>query len=285
MPELPEVETIIRDLKKFLPGLKIKDIWTDIKRFKKLKKTVLNKKILDVQRKGKNVLINLSNNLTLLIHQKMTGHLMYGKWQFKNKIWKSVLPGPMADDPQNRFIHLIFFLSNNYQLALSDMRKFAKALISPTNKLESLIDLAVGPDPMDKNFNFKKFKEILNNKNGKIKQTLMDQKIISGIGNIYSDEILWLARIHPLKKTNKLSEKEFKKLYQSIKLILKRAILARGTSSMDYRDALGRKGKYQNMKYAYGLEGQNCQKKDGGKIKRIKIGGRSAHFCPVHQKI
>ena len=283
MPELPEVETIVTDLKRTVPGLKIIDLWTDIFAFKKIKKDVIKEKILKVERRGKNILIGLTNSKTIIVHQKMTGHLMYGKWARKGNEWKSVLAGPMRDDPENRFIHLIFFLSNGRQLALCDMRKFAKVVVLPAEKISEEFK-KLGPDPFDKDFTFKKFIEILPKK-GNIKTVLMNQEIISGIGNIYSDEILWLAGIHPLKPVQKLKEREIKKIYQAIKPVLKKAINARGSSYIDYRDARGKKGRYQEMQKAYGLEGTNCKKRDGGIIKRIKIGGRSAHFCPLHQRM
>lgn len=301
MPELPEVETIINDLKKVLPGLKIRDIWTDNKKmikhpksFSSFKKEIIGRKILKIERKGKNIIIHLSDNKTLLIHQKLTGHLLYGKWKVENGKWISTTPGPIRNDPQNRFIHLIFWLSNNKhfnkaqckQLALSDMRKFAKVLIWPTNKLRGLEDIKnLGPDPMDKNFTFKKFQERLHLRRGKIKQVLMNQDMIAGIGNIYSDEILWQARIHPLKQTQKLKLIELKKIYNSMRKVLKTAINARGSSNVDFRDALGRKGWYQDIRKAYHRTGEKCRKKDGGTIKKIKVGGRSAHFCPVHQNL
>lgn len=298
---MPEVETIVNDLKKVLPGLKIRDVWTDFKKyikypknFNKFKKEIIGKKILNIERKGKNILVHLSGNATLLVHQKMTGHLLYGKWQLENGgasappsgvRWKSAVPAPLRDDPENRFIHLIFFLSNNRQMALCDMRKFAKALLWPTDKLAELKDIKeLGPDPFGKNFTFKKFAERLHGSRA-IKQVLMDPKIIAGIGNIYADEILWLAGVHPLKQTNKLSKNEIRKIYQSIRPILKRAINARGSSYIDYRDAFGAMGRYQKMHYAYQMTGTKCRKKDGGVIKKIKIGSRSAHFCPVHQKL
>ncbi len=283
MPELPEVEIIVRDLKKFLPGLKITDIWTDITKFKNLKKQVVGKKILGVERRGKNILISLTNNKTILVHQKMTGHLMYGKWARRDKEWKSVLAGPMRDDPENRFIHLLLFFRNGRQLALCDMRKFAKVVVLSDKEISEEFK-KLGPGPFDKDFTFKKFREILP-KTGKIKTVLMNQEIISGIGNIYSDEILWLAGVHPLKDTRKLRNPELKKIYQAIKPVLAKAIKARGSSYIDYRDAGGRKGRYQEMQMAYGLEGTRCKKRDGGIIKKIRIGGRSAHFCPLHQKL
>jgi formamidopyrimidine-DNA glycosylase len=283
MPELPEVETIVTDLKKFVPGLKITDVWTDIPKFKKIKKSVVKEKIIKVDRRGKNILISITGDKTILVHQKMTGHLMFGKWELKDKIWKSVLPGPMRDDPENRFIRLLFFFGSGRHLALCDMRKFAKVIVLPTEKIiEEMKKL--GPEPFDKNFNFKKFSEIMKKKGGKIKSVLMDQGTIAGIGNIYSDEILWLAGVHPLRKTSALKEAELKKIYQSIRPILNKAIRARGSSYIDYRDAQGKKGRYQEMRNAYGLKGQKCKKRGcDGIIEKIVVGGRSAHFCPKHQ--
>ncbi len=291
MPELPEVETIVNGLEGVLPGLKIRDVWTDFKKyvkfpksFGKFKEEVVGKKILGTERKGKNILIHLSGNMTLLVHQKMTGHLLYGKWTKTNGKWKSALPGPLRDDPENRFIHLLFFLSNGHQLALCDMRKFAKVLLWPTDKLTRLKDIKeLGPDPFDKKLTLEKFKERLRGSRA-IKQVLMDPKTIAGIGNIYADEILWAAGVHPAKKTNELDENEIKKIYASVKPILRRAIKARGSSYIDYRDAFGEKGRYQKMHYAYQMTGTRCQKGDGGIIKKIKIGSRSAHFCSAHQR-
>jgi formamidopyrimidine-DNA glycosylase len=294
MPELPEVHTIVEDLKRLAPGKKITGVWTDVSAFKKIKKEIVGEKILGIERRGKNILINLTNEKTILVHQKMTGHLMYGKWEKnkkeKNK-WQSVLKGAMRDDPENRFIHLLIFLSDPSnpsgqvsQLGLCDMRKFAKVVVLKTEKMKEEM-AKLGPEPFDKNLNLKKFNEIIKNKSGKIKTVLMDQTVIAGIGNIYSDEILWLSGVHPLKKTSELSGNEIKKIYTAIKPILRKAIKARGSSYIDYRDARGEKGNYQKMHLAYSLKGQKCKKHDGGIIEKIKVGGRSASFCPVHQKL
>ncbi len=298
MPELPEVETIVNDLKTVLPGLKIRDVWTDFKKcvkrpksFAKFKKEIIGKKILGIERRGKNILILLSRGLILLVHQKMTGHLLYGKWTpslasggGRGVRWESVLPGPLRDDPENRFIHLIFFLSNGYQLALCDMRKFAKVALWKATDPEEIKDVKeLGPDPFGKNFTFEKFRRRIKGRRA-IKQVLMDPKIVAGIGNIYADEILWKASVHPAKQAEKLDEKELKKIYGAITPILKRAIKARGSSYIDYRDAFGGKGSYQKTRLAYQMTGTKCKKKDGGIIEKIKIGQRSAHFCPVHQK-
>lgn len=290
MPELPEVETIVNDLKKVLPRLKIHDVWSDVFNAQKIKKEIKGEKILKIERRGKNILIHLSKEKTILIHQKMTGHLLYGKWQTADRQppttktkWIAVESGPLQDDPENRFIHLLFFLSNGYQLALCDMRKFAKVTILATKKLSNEFK-KIGVDALDKKLTLKKFTEIIKTRNGKIKNILMDQSLIAGIGNIYADEILWRAGTHPLRPTNTLKEKELKNIYKAIKPILKKAIKERGSSYIDYRDAFGKKGNYQKMHFAYQQTGKKCKKKDGGIIQKIKINGRSAHFCPKHQK-
>lgn len=284
MPELPEVQTIVSDLNKVLPRLKITDIWTDW--FENFKKELIGRKILNLKRRAKFILINLSENKTLIIHQKLTGHLLYGKWKWVKNGWMSVLSGPIQNDPRNRFLHLILNLSNGFQLALSDLRKFAKVLIWNTDELENLADIKnLGPEPLSKEFTFEKFQEIFSKKRGKIKQALMNQSVISGIGNIYSDEILWEAGIHPLTSAQKLSQEESKKIYKTIPKVLNLAIKFHGDSMSDFRRPSGEKGGYQNIQNAYQMDGTKCKKRDGGIIKRIKIGGRSAHFCPVHQKI
>ena len=292
MPELPEVETIVKDLDKIVRGLKITDIWTDwpkmIKKpsYSEFIKQIKNRKILKVRRRAKYILIDLSKNKTLIIHQKISGHLLYGSWAVKDKEIKSLSNGPLKDDPRNRFIRLIFYLNNGKQLGLSDLRRFAKVLLIDTDKVSNLQEIKeLGPEPLDKKFTFKKFKEIFERLastrkgGGKTKQVLMSQNVIAGIGNIYSDEILFEARIHPLKQIQDLKDDDLKRIYNSIKKILRRAIVLRGDSMSDYRDVKGRKGRYQEVQKVYQREGQKCYR-CRGTIKRIKIGGRSAHYCP-----
>lgn len=312
MPELPEVQTIVSDLNKVLPGLYVRDFWCDSQKMIKaprsleeFRKNIIGKKILGLRRRGKNILIDLSGEFTLLIHQKMTGHLLYGKYRVKiqhfhsagsrekgkklkndkNTVWEAAEAGPLRDDPYNQHIHLILNLSNGKCLALSDVRKFAKAMLVKTEQAENLKELKeLGSDPTDKNFTFKKLKEIIAKKSGKIKQVLMDQKNISGIGNIYADEILWEASVNPLRVARSLSDIEFQKIFKAIKEVLSMAIKAKGDSMSDYRRPSGEKGNYQNMQKVYRQTGKKCAKSDGGIIKRIKLGQRSTHFCPVHQK-
>lgn len=305
MPELPEVHTTATGLDKTTKGLRIENIWCDSPKqiknsFAFFEKEILKQKIVGARRIGKNVLIDLENKKTILIHMKMTGHLMYGKWKLdknaskkhdkrKGKTIQKWIPensGPLSD-PYNRFIHLVFSLSNGHQLALCDSRRFAKILLFNRNEIDKVKELKnLGPDPLDKNLDYKKFKErLLKKENGKIKQVLLDQEILAGIGNIYSDEILWESSIHPEEKVKDIPEKNLKKAFVSMKTVLTKSISLGGDSASDYRNIYGEKGGFQNHHNVYRLKGQKCKKPGcSGIIQRKIVGGRSAHFCNEHQK-
>ena len=292
MPELPEVETTTRGLQKEIVGLKILDVWTDLntkdkrkketiadpKYFPIFKKEVQNVKILSIERRAKNILINLSNKKTMLVHLKMTGNLFYGNYQ-----------------PGYKFIHAIFELSNKKQLAFHDVRKFGKIVLLDTKTAHDTKHLKdLGPDALDRDFNLAKFKECLNKKpNGKIKTVLMDQTILAGIGNIYSDEILWYAGIHPERKVKDIKNVELKKIFTATKNTLSKGIKFGGDSMSDYRNIYNLPGKFQLHHEAYRRTGEKCRwfgvssrgrkKECKGVIVRKVINGRSGHFCPVHQ--
>jgi formamidopyrimidine-DNA glycosylase len=291
MPELPEVETIVRELNREVLARTFLDVWTDFKEmikkpksFDEFRKEIKGKKILNIRRRGKNILFDLSGNKVLLVHQKLTGHLLLGKWHLEKGRWISEIPGPLSDDPMNKFLHLIFWLDDKRQLALSDLRKFAKVELINKEELEKELK-SLGPEPLEKDFGFEKFKEqILKKKRGKIKQILMEQEVIAGIGNIYSDEILWQAKVHPFKDISKLKEEELKEIFSAMREILKKAIAARGESISDFRRITGEKGGFDPLRKVYRREGEKCPR-CGTIIKRIKIGGRSAHFCPKCQKL
>lgn len=294
MPELPEVETIVRDLNRRAPkilGACFVDAWTDApkiikkpKNFSDFKKQIRAKKIKKIWRRAKNIIFDLSGGLSLLVHQKMTGHLLYSKWQMANGRWQPLKKGVLQDSV-NLYIHLMFWLDNGFMLGLSDLRKFAKVELWNTAELINLKEFKeLGPEPLDKSFTFKKFEEAITKKKGKIKQVLMDQKIIAGIGNIYSDEILWRAKIHPAKNVSGLDGKELKSIYRNVKKVLKQAVKLRGESISDFRDLQGRKGFFDTERKVYRREGEKCRR-CGAVIKKLKIGGRSAHFCPRCQKL
>jgi len=282
MPELPEVQTTVNGLNKTVRGKKIVEISTSYngpfdknrdeiknpKFFTLFRKKVKNQKILKAERKAKNILIHLSGGNTILTHMKMTGYFFYN---------------PPEHAP---FIRLIFTLDNGKKLALSDMRKFAKVTLVPTKKLDTSLHLKnLGPEPLHKNFTYQIFKlQLLKRPKGKIKQVLMDQSLISGIGNIYSDEILWRAGVHPLSHPNKIPEKNLQEMFKATKETLRKGIDFGGDSMSDYRNIEGEKGKFQNHHRAYQKHKTKCLKKDcSGVLLKIRVGGRSAHFCPAHQ--
>jgi formamidopyrimidine-DNA glycosylase len=300
MPELPEVHTTTEGLKKKVLNLEISFVWTDyfkkttdkkfdtIKNksfFTKFKKELVGQKIIKCERRGKNILIHLTNNKTILIHMKMTGHLMYGKYIFKKDKWFAVEDGPLKD-PFNQFIHFLIQFSNGKSLAFSDMRKFAKVTLFETEKRSDHKDLKIlGPEPTEKTFDWKKLKErLLSKKQFPIKKALMDQTVLSGIGNIYSDEILWASSISPFKKAGDLKDSDFKNIYKNMIIILNKSIELGGDSMSDYRNIDGLRGGFQNVHNVYRKHKSICLKKScGGTIERAVIGGRSCHFCNKHQ--
>lgn len=300
MPELPEVQTTVDGLNAEVKGMKILDIWTDynstfhagkdnIKNphyFETFKTSIRNTTITHASRRGKNVLIHLSNRHTIILHMKMTGHLMYGAYTFDGSIWTPVATTGPLRDPFNKYIHLVFSLSNKNHLAFSDMRKFAKVFVSPADTLNDTPELKqLGLEPLSPDFTYKHFKEqILKKPEGKIKQVLMDQSLISGIGNIYSDEILWESGAHPESHPSKIPDVLFKKMFKATQTILSKGINFGGDSTSDYRNIYGEPGAFQHTHHAYRQTGKPCAKKGcTGKIVRKIIGGRSGHFCPVHQ--
>ena len=303
MPELPEVTTTVGGLNKTLPQLIIRNVWTDyflntkhkrkdnIKNktyFEKFRKEIVGKKVITAERRGKNILINLTRGKTILIHMKMTGHLLYGKYKRiskkRQKKWIPTEKG-LLQDSFNQFIHLVFSLSNGKHLAFSDMRKFGKVFLFDTKNKEFIADLhLLGPEPLD-HLAFPKFKErLLLRSSGKIKQVLMDQTIIAGIGNIYSDEILWQASIHPEGKVREISDLKMKTVWRTMKKILVKGVMMGGDSMSDYRNIHGERGSFQKSHMAYRRAGQKCLRRGcPGTIIRKKVGGRSAHFCDTHQ--
>lgn len=283
MPELPEVQTTVNGLNKTVKGRRIiavsttygsayhagKDNIKYAKFFKKFRTLVAGQKIMKSERRAKNILMHLSNGFTIITHLKMTGHYVY-------------------DKPDYPFIRLTFKLDNSKTLSLSDMRKFAKVTIVRTKDLDKCLHLEhLGPEPLEKNFQFKIFNfQLLKRSRAKIKTALMDQSLIAGIGNIYSDEILWRAGVHPNSLVGKIPKQNLKLMFNAMKEVLKRGIDLGGDSMSDYRNIEGERGEFQDHHQAYRRKGKPCKKKGcGGIIERTVVGTRSAHFCPVHQKL
>lgn len=300
MPELPEVTTTVNGLNTVLPGLTIRDAWTDyhvrtthkrtdtIKNkdfFARFKAEVVGEKFLNSERRGKHILIHLSHNKTILIHMKMTGHLLYGPYSWNGTAWTST--DEHLADPFNQFIHLAFTLSNDKHLVFSDMRKFATVTLFETNKRHEIVSLKnLGPEPLEK-MTFAVFSKQLDKRpRGKIKTVLMDQTVVAGIGNIYSDEILWAAGIHPEEQVARISPADRMLMWKAVSKILHESIRMGGDSMSDYRNIYGKRGNFQNSHKAYRQTKKQCQKPGcNGIIIRKIVGGRSAHFCDTHQQM
>jgi formamidopyrimidine-DNA glycosylase len=265
MPELPEVETIVRDLKERVIGAGIRrvsflngSIWRN---GKPSSRSLIGKKIQDIERKGKNILVHLSSDRTLVVHLKMTGKLTLQR----------------QGSPMIKHTHFIMNLDDG-ELRFNDTRRFGYLDLVRSSRLDSIDYLAkLGPDPLQISEN--EFVEIVRSKRRIIKSLLLDQNVISGLGNIYTDEALFSAGIHPKRISSSLSAKRIKRLHRAIIEVLKAAIGTRGSSIGDYVDALGRPGAYQDHHNVYRRYGQPCPG-CGRSIRREVIGGRSAHFCP-----
>ena len=291
MPELPEVETTVRGLQKKVLKRTFIDVWSDWEKvvkkpeqFETFRRLLKGRKILRIWRRAKNVIFELSGGHSLLIHQKMTGHLLVGKWRLAGRKWVSEQKGPF-EEKINGFLHLILFLDNEQMIALSDYRKFAKAELWKTEELLSSPEFqALGPEPLEKSFTYEVFKKRLQKKRGKIKQVLMNPLFVAGIGNIYASEALWRAKIHPERNSATLSSQEGKELYRAIRTVLRAGIDLGGESFADYRNVEGEKGRFDSKRKVYQREGQPCSRCNVA-IKRVMFGGRSAFYCPKCQPL
>ena len=287
VPELPEVETIKRQLDKSIIEKKIisveiilpKMIKTPLKEFKRV---VLGSALKGIKRRAKLLIIELSSGYSLLIHLKMTGQLIFRP---ATKLSSGVVPRSRSEERprRNKHTHLIFHFSDKSKLLYNDLRQFGYIKLIKTIKIGE-INKEYGPEPLNNNLTLSMLKGLLAKKpRAKIKQFLMDQKNIAGIGNLYADEILFYAGVRPTRIIKILKEKEIKKIFNGIKKILTEAIKYHGSSVENYVDARGRAGEYHLRLKVYGRANQPC-KKCGAKIQKIKLSGRGTHFCAKCQK-
>jgi formamidopyrimidine-DNA glycosylase len=272
MPELPEVETIVRRLRSSLIGQKIRSVQVlnpgILRCSPKVFVPALTGAIIrEIRRKGKFILIDLTPDWTLIIHLKMTGQVL-------------IEPGSTFPD---RHTHVVFhFISFNFQMRYRDIRRFGFFDLFQGNQTGSNIYLSrLGPDPFEITPN--QFVKIVLSRKKSIKSLLLDQSLISGLGNIYVDESLFQAKIHPLTKADTLSPARIKNLHRSIKKILTQAISMQGSTLKDYRRPDGTSGSFQNYHQVYGRTGSPCPN-CGRQIAKIRVAGRGTHYCPGCQK-
>ncbi len=289
MPELPEVETVRRTLNRAIVGKRIKAI--DLRLVQLLRsprsglRRLIGSKITGLGRRAKMLLINFSSGQTLLIHLKMTGQLIYQPKHGSLKTGGHPIPDGERDLP-NRYTHAIFIFKDGSRLFYNDLRKFGYFKCLPTERIKSLFtEMKLGPEPLDPKLTYEHFSTRLTRRSkSKIKDVLLDQTVIAGLGNIYADEVNYQAGLHPARLTGSLSQTEQKRLFQAIQRILRLAIIKRGTTYRSFRDGLGRTGNMLSYLKVYRRTGHPCRRCQTP-IVRLKLGSRSAHYCPTCQNL
>ena len=287
MPELPEVEVVKKSLERKLKNLTIKKVFINNNKLRyKIDKKELSKieglKIISVKRRAKYLLINLDQNLTILAHLGMTGKffILDKKKRHKTSFYYELKKKDSKHD------HLIFFLNKKFKLIYNDVRKFGFIKLFESRNIYECNHLKfLGPEPLSKNFNKEYINNYLLNKKIKIKDLLMNQKFIAGLGNIYCNEILFLCKINPNKIVKKINKQESSKMVMFTKKILKKSILQGGSTISDFASTEGEIGTFQQTFNVYNREKSKCKtRKCVGVIKKRSISGRSSFFCPRCQK-
>lgn len=280
MPELPEVETVVRGLRPILVGQTI----TQLKVFapprsietsgafpnSTIESLLCNRRVETITRRGKNILIQLDNELVLWVHLKMTG-------QFRH------LPASSQRDPHDLFIMTLASThTDGIELRFNDYRRFGHWRVLTLRELnEHPSFCTLGPEPLE--ISAEKFMALARCTKRQIKGALLDQSFLAGVGNIYADESLWAARIHPLRLTSTISIAKLAELHGHIQRLLTRSIKFMGTSVDSFRAVNGQVGSFQTYLKVYGREGEKCSRCSAA-IRRMKIGSRSAHICPKCQR-
>ena len=289
MPELPEVEVVKKSLENQICNLTIKDIkLNDINLRYKVKKSEINKiighKISRIERRSKYLLFFFNNNTVMIVHLGMTGKFFILKK--KNKIQKTSFYYEIENTNYQKHDRLIFIFKNNLKLIYNDIRKFGFIKFEKEEDIYKNEHIKIlGPEPLSNFFNVEYFKRYLQGKSKIIKNLLMDQKFISGLGNIYANEILFLCKIKPHRKIKKLNNFELLKIVKNTKKVLKKAILLGGSSIKDFSNSSGKKGSFQQNFNVYGKKGSQCSNKYcKAHIKKISLSNRSSFFCPKCQK-
>jgi formamidopyrimidine-DNA glycosylase len=289
MPELPEVETVRRGLAQYLPGKKIAGVWHDTpKSFPNAAEDVnqflLGGVIADVKRRAKVLLIELDTDYSLVIHLKMTGQMVYRS--VTERFGAGHPNDSLVADLPDKSTRVIFDFADDSKLFFNDQRKFGWVRLLPTLEVPN-IDFfrKVGPEPLSADFTREDFRDRIRRRmNTNIKAALLDQTVIAGVGNIYADESLWGAKIHPLTLVKNLSGHKLNKLYDELRYVLELAIEKGGSTDRNYVNAEGKRGSYLSFARVFRREGQSCPRHTDTLIIKTRVAGRGTHLCPKCQK-
>jgi formamidopyrimidine-DNA glycosylase len=275
MPELPEVETVRRSLVDRVVGqritaLELRDFPGVLagERIEDVLPRLVGRIVMAVRRRAKYLILDLDDGTALVVHLRMTGRLT---------------AVPHAEPPL-RFEHLALALANGLDLRFSDQRKFGRVVHMHGDDLHQL-EQRLGLEPLTSGFSASWLEERLGRRSGKIKAVLLDQKLIGGLGNIYVDEALFRAGIHPERRANTLSGDEIRRLHRAIRAVLKAAIDGKGTTFSSFADASGNPGRYRGKLLVYGRGGKGPCPRCGTLLERTVVGGRGTSFCPRCQPI
>lgn len=289
MPELPEVETVVRGLKKLIITKKVQavKVFDSPKSFPNAKNDVeaflIGAKVTDVRRRAKVMMIDLDTGYSLVAHLKMTGQMVFRAMSggFAGGHPTDSLIGELPD----RSTRVQFDFADGSRLFFNDQRKFGWVKLLPTAEIGNLLFMQkVGPEPLDEKTTAGEFIARIRRRNGTmIKPAILDQTTIAGVGNIYADEALWAAKIHPETRVKNVSEKELNKLFTEIKKVLQLSIDQGGSTDKNYVDAEGKKGNYLTFANVFRRENQPCNRHPDALIKKIKVAGRGTHFCEICQ--
>lgn len=272
MPEMPEVETVRRTLLPLIKGKTIKEItlWypkiiaSDPTEFVQ---KLTGQEVVAIDRYAKYLLIRLTNDLTVVSHLRMEG-----KYRLVD-----------VAAPKDKHDHVQFAFTDNTALRYNDVRKFGRMQLVKTGTEKRTTGISkLGFEPNSHKFTVAYFANCLKHKKKNIKNTLLDQSVVAGLGNIYVDEVLWLTRIHPLSMANKIPPSRVKQLHDNINSLIKLAIAERGTTVHTYLDANGQTGGFQKMLRVYGHKGEPCAR-CGTPLEKIKVNGRGTTYCPKCQ--
>ena len=288
MPELPEVETVRLGLSRLIIGKTVSSVEHDWpKSFPNAKEDVdqflIGSKIVDIRRRAKVLILELSSNYSLVVHLKMTGQLIYrGTENFGAGHPNDSLIGKLPD----KSTRVIFEFSDKTHLFFNDQRKFGWVRMIPTPEVANIDFMKkVGPEPLEKDFTFRVFESRLKlRKNSTIKAALLDQTVLAGIGNIYADESLWGAKIHPATKVADVSVSKLRKLHQEIIYVLNLSLEKGGSTDRNYVNAESKKGSYIDFARVFRKENLPCYR-CGTVIIKTRVAGRGTHLCPKCQKL
>ena len=288
MPELPEVETVRRGLHELIVGLAVKAVEHDTPKsfpnaMHEVQEFLIGATITDVRRRAKVLLIDLSTEYTLVIHLKMTGQMVYrGQAVFGAGHPNESLIGELPD----RSTRVTLSFADGSHLYFNDQRKFGWIRLLPTIEVPEIDFMRkVGPEPLESDFTAEEFAGRFKRRaNTSIKAAILDQTVVAGVGNIYADESLWGAKVHPKRLVKTITADEFAVMYRELREVMTLAIEKGGSTDKNYVNAEGKRGSYLDFARAFRREGQPCPRHPDVLIEKLRVAGRGTHICPVCQQ-